>query len=81
MQRLMAQRDIRSGVRLGEVIEEKTGNSYAHQSMSKYAAGDRITSREFIRDFATALDLNDDERTELAVQYAYHSLPEREEYY
>ena len=58
MQRLMAKRDIRSWVHLEELIEEATGNSYAHQSMSKYASGDRITSRE------------------LAVQYAYHSLPE-----
>jgi hypothetical protein len=72
----MADRDIHSWTHLEELIEAATGNSYSYQSMSKYAAGRNVIPPEFVRDFAATLNLDADERTELAEQYAFHSRPE-----
>jgi hypothetical protein len=76
LQRLMVDRDIRSWTHLEAVLEEKTGRSYSHQSMTKYAFGDNVTPPEFVMAFADALELTREERRDLAEQYAYHSRPE-----
>ena len=76
MQKLMADRNIRSWVQLAAQIHETTGRSYSHQSMSKYASGTTQTPSEFVESFAEALGLSRAERRDLAEQYAYHSRPE-----
>ncbi len=73
VRRLMSDRDIRSWSELERLIQSKTGNRHLHQSMSKYAAGKVQVPNAFTRDFAATLELDPDERTELAVKYAYHS--------
>lgn len=77
MGRFMASRSIRSWTHLSERIEEATGRKYVHQSISRYAAGTTKIPAEFAEDFATTLNLDETERTELAVQFTYHSRPKQ----
>lgn len=79
LRRLMWERDIRSWTQLEEMIARKTNEGYSHQSMSKYASGASAIPPEFVRDFSVTLDLTQSERSELAEQYAYHSLPPESE--
>lgn len=80
LRRLMWDRDIRSWTQLEEMITRKTGEKYSHQSMSKYASGASAIPPEFVQAFRKTLDLSDEERGDLAEQYAYHSRhPEQEE--
>lgn len=75
LRRQMWERDVRSWTQLEEMIHRRTGQRYSHQSMSKYAAGASAIPPEFVQAFSTTLELPKSERTELAEQYAYHSLP------
>jgi hypothetical protein len=72
----MLNRDIRSWTQLGELIYEATGRNHSHQSMSKYAFGDRVVPPEFVMAFAETLELTREERRDLAEQHTYHSRPE-----
>ena len=76
LRRLMWDRDVASWTRLCEMIEEATGLQFAHQSMSKYAAGTTPAPHEFVQAFADTLALTKKEREELAYQYTFCSLPE-----
>lgn len=76
LRRMMSDRDIRSWPYLEELIYQSTGRSYSHQSMSKYAAGTSQAPREFVQDFADVLELNQEERMDLARQYTFYSFPE-----
>lgn len=73
----MTDRNIHSWTELEQVIEQETGRNYAHQSMSKYAAGTVNTiPTSFVVDFTKALKLDEEERSHLAELYTYHSAPE-----
>jgi hypothetical protein len=77
LRRFMWDRDIRSWAQLAELMESATGRVYSHQSMSKYAAGTtNLIPAEFVQDFATALELSEIERLDLAEQFTYHSRPQ-----
>jgi hypothetical protein len=78
LKRLMVERDIRSWTQLEERIHTATGERYSHQSMSKYAAGSSAIPPEFVVAVSHTLGLEGDERSNLAEQYAFHSLPEEE---
>ena len=73
--KIMWDRDIRSWTRLSEVIEDKTGQYYSHQSLSKYAAGSVQIPSEFPVDFARALKLTDAERADFEHQFTFNALP------
>lgn len=73
--RIMWDRDIRSWNRLSEVIEEKTGQFYSHQSLSKYAAGTVQIPSEFPVDFAAALELTESERSDFEHEFTFNALP------
>ncbi len=75
LRRLMWERDIRSWTQLEEMIARKTDDAYSHQSMSKYASGASAIPPEFVQAFSKTLDLSQAERSELAEQFTYHSLP------
>ncbi len=77
LRRLMNDRDIYSWTELETVILEETGKEYAHQSMSKYAAGNvKTIPNDFFTAFAVALKLDEEERGDLAEKYTYESKPE-----
>lgn len=77
LRRLMNDRDIHSWTELEGVILEETGKEYAHQSMSKYAAGKVNTiPNDFVVAFTAALKLDGKERGDLAEKYTYESRPE-----
>ena len=73
LRKLMWARDVASWTTLCEMIEETTGRHFAHQSMSKYAAGTTPAPHEFVQAFAETLDLTTNEREQLAYQYTFFS--------
>lgn len=79
LRQLMWDRDIRSWTQLEEIIFRKTGVRYSHQSMSKYAAGTSAIPPEFVKAFSSTLDLSEDEKSDLAEQYTYHSQPDEDQ--
>lgn len=77
---LMQRRDVHSWSHLSELVAEKTGREYSHQSISKYASGKvQAIPPEFVVAVCDTLQLDKQERLDLAEQYAYYSRPPDEQ--
>ncbi len=73
LRKYMIDRDVRSCTGLSRRIERRTGEVYSHQRISNYAAGKGQVPTAFVQACADALELNREERRDIAEQYAYHS--------
>ena len=75
MKKLMVDRGIPSWMALSRRIEQKTGETYSHQLISKYAYGKSAVPAEFVHDLAETLGTNKAERRELADAYTWCARP------
>ncbi len=72
---LARSRDVRGPYNMAEYLNDVTNHEVSGQSISKYLFGTNEPKQTFIRAFADAFELTEQERAELAWVHAYGSLP------
>ena len=72
---LARSRNVRGPYNMAEYLGDVANHKVSGQSISKYLFGINEPKQAFIRAFADALELTEQERAELEWVYAYGSLP------